>query len=71
MSDTTHFPVTRVTGLHRLTCALRNSFRRIAHEHRARMTIDTLERLGDHTLRDIGLARDEIRSKIRSGAFRK
>ena len=50
----------------RLMAAIRTLWRRVQNERRLRATIFTLHRLNDHSLRDIGLERDNIEPVVRS-----
>lgn len=56
----------RMALLHRLVAAARTMRNRIRKEQRLRATIFTLHRLNDHTLRDIGLERDNIEPMVRA-----
>jgi uncharacterized protein YjiS (DUF1127 family) len=50
----------------RLVAAIRMLWRRLQNERRLRATVLRLHRLNDHSLRDIGLERDNIEPVVRS-----
>jgi uncharacterized protein YjiS (DUF1127 family) len=52
----------------RLAAVTRALWKRMQEERRVRSTLWTLHRLNDHTLRDIGLERDNIEPVVRSGS---
>jgi len=55
------------TGIEgRFAAALRRWWRGLDEHRRLRVTVHTLRALSDHTLKDIGLERDEIEPAVRA-----
>ncbi len=57
---------TKVLLIGRLVAATRTLWNRFQKERRLSATVRTLHRLNDHSLRDIGLERDNIDLVVRS-----
>ena len=70
-SLTSRRPQVAAKGLFgRLGAAVSGAYAAFDRERRVRITLGHLRRLSDHSLRDIGLARDEIEHVIRDQSAR-
>jgi uncharacterized protein YjiS (DUF1127 family) len=70
MSDTIYTPsapLSRTTLLNRIAAVVSRAVNAILRHHRRRRAIETLHRLNDHHLKDIGISRDQIEDAVRSG----
>jgi uncharacterized protein YjiS (DUF1127 family) len=70
MSDATHAPsasLSRVPLLRRVAAAVSTAVKTISRRRRHGRAIETLHRLNDHHLKDIGISRDQIEHAVRSG----
>lgn len=70
-SLTSHSSQTAARGIfRRLGATVAGAYVALDRERRVRITLGHLHRLSDHSLRDIGLARDEIEHVIRDQSTR-